>query len=68
ADWRTPNAEFDSFTEEAPNCVVHWPEYHHLHFMRRAFKAMTARDRQTAASDLRHAEQADLAELLGQKR
>ncbi|WP_144300424.1 tetratricopeptide repeat protein [Stackebrandtia nassauensis] len=68
ADWRTPNPEFDSFTEEAPNCTVHWPEYHRLHFMRRAFKAMIAHDRRSAAGDLRRAEQSDLADLIGRNR
>lgn len=67
ADWRTPNPEFDSFTDEAPNCTVHWDEYHKLHFMRRAFKAMVAQDRVAAAADLRNAGHDDLADLMGQR-
>ena len=65
ANWRIPNADFDSFTDEAPNCTVHWEHYQQLHFMRRAFRAATAKDFATAAAELRSAGETALANRIG---
>jgi hypothetical protein len=65
ADWRTPNPRFDSFSDEAPNCTVHWPAYQRMHFMRRAYQAMSNGDRAATAVELRRAGQPELAERIG---
>ncbi|WP_199044042.1 LicD family protein [Glycomyces salinus] len=63
-DWRTPNASFDAFTEEAPNMEPTWPEYVRLHYVRRAYKALCAGEPNTAARDLERAGLEDLADSL----
>ena len=63
-DWRTPNAAFDAFTDEAPNMEPTWPEYLRLHHVRRAYKHMCAGDSSAAAADLVRADEQRLAHTL----
>lgn len=51
-DWREPNPAFDAFTDDAPNVEVTWPEYQRLHFLRRAYKRLSAGDRAGAQREL----------------
>lgn len=60
-DWRTPNPNFDAFTDDAPNVEVTWPEYLRVHFIRRAYRRLVGRDTAAAAEDLRRAGEAELA-------
>ena len=60
-DWRVPNADFDAFTDDAPNVEVTWPEYRRLHHIRRAYRAFLEGDRAGAAGFLRTADEDDLA-------
>lgn len=64
-DWRTPNPDFDAFTEDAPNVEVTWPDYQRVHFLRRAYEAVAGGDNPAAARDLRRAGEPDLAAQLG---
>jgi hypothetical protein len=56
-DWRTPNASFDAFTEDAPNLVVTWPEYQRMHRLRRAYEALRRGDVAAATDELRKADE-----------
>jgi tetratricopeptide (TPR) repeat protein len=62
-DWRTPNPEYDVFTE-APNFHVHWPEYARMHMLRHAFRALRAGDHDAAIADLKAAGEVQLATQL----
>jgi tetratricopeptide (TPR) repeat protein len=65
-DWRVPNPGYDVFTE-APNFHVHWPEYAHMHLLRRAFRALRSGERSDAIADLTTAGESALATLLGDR-
>ena len=39
-DWRTPDPQFDAFTDDAPNLEVTWPEYQRMHLLRRAYERL----------------------------
>jgi tetratricopeptide (TPR) repeat protein len=62
-DWRVPNPGYDVFTE-APNAHVHWPEYAHMHLLRRAFRALRAGQRESAIRDLTAAAETELTTVL----
>ncbi|GAB3993055.1 hypothetical protein GCM10029992_03720 [Glycomyces albus] len=51
-DWRTPNSDFDAFTDDAPNVEVTWKDYLRLHHMRRAYTALSSGERDKATADL----------------
>lgn len=63
-DWRTPNAAFDAFTDDAPNVEITWPEYHRLHLVRRAYKALANGEPAIASSFLREADEPTWAERI----
>jgi hypothetical protein len=66
-DWRTPNPDFDAFTDDAPNVEVTWPEYQRLHFVRRAYRHLTAGDVPGTQRELRRAGEIELAVTIGAK-
>lgn len=64
-DWRTPRPRFDAFTDDAPNLEVTWPEYQHVHLVRRAYQCLAGGDRAAGARELRRAGEDALARQVG---
>ena len=64
-DWRTPDPQFDAFTDDAPNLEVTWPEYQRMHLLRRAYERLVAGDAAAARRELHRADEATLARQIG---